>query len=130
MNPLIVALVGFASVLDLAFVVQLQRRRADLPVGLAIALQLAAIVAGLGALFGGEPISSIAVWIMLGAVNLCLGLAGLGRQPMLASLGLAGTVGAIALILLHSFASLALIAAAGTLCLGAVLFPRRGLASA
>lgn len=75
------------------------------------------------AVFTSEPISSIALWLMFGAVNSSLGAVGMQRQALLAIAGLLVTAVALVLAFLGSFASFAVIAAGAVFGLASAVFP-------
>lgn len=122
MSPLTSVLTLAWLVLDLVFVL-LNTRRGQVP-GLAVVISQIVVAALVATVFlADNAMAAIGLWAMLAVVNACLATVGLANQRALATIGLAGTVGAIILIAVRSFASLPIMVIAAVFCLGAALFP-------
>lgn len=124
MNDMIVNLMVLWLMMDLVFIVLIRRRGAT-PMLAIVVTQVTIAIATALVLIASEPIRSTALWLLLATVNLSLASLGMTRQPLFAGIGAAGTLTAIILILLHSFASLPVIAVAAVFCLGSVVFHTR-----
>lgn len=107
------------------FVAVLLNRQSHTGQSVPVASLMTAVGSGVLTLVTPEPWSTAFVWITLGLVNVALAVAGIRRSPaMLPGAGLVLTTVALALVLLRSFASLAVIAAAGVICAAAALGTR------
>lgn len=125
MNDLIVNLTVLWLILDLMFIVLIRRDWGPTRMLALVLTQLTVTIATVLVLIASEPLRSTALWLLLATVNLSLASLGMTRQPVFAAIGAAGTLTAIILILLHSFASLPVIAVAAVFCLGSAVFHTR-----
>jgi hypothetical protein len=126
MNPFALAWLALdvLATLGLARVIRARGQSRAAAWGVA-ALQLAALATGVMAALVSSGLAGWFFWLTVALVHVALALVGLMVGIRVLSVaGLIGTAAAIALILLGSFASIAVAAFAAVLCVGAALLPR------
>jgi len=117
-----VVLVGIAlwAVLDGLLLSQLRTQPRSAHRVLLI-LEVVLAVLAVAALLADEPVRSVSFWSVGVLLNTALAAVGLPRRRILAVTGIGLTLTALALLGLHSFASLPVIAAASVISAGSCL---------